>query len=102
DARGRLDQGGESAVRVEERARWALALAERDRDRPELDREAANLRTALDTLLECRPRDALRFCVALGPFWMRRIDLHEASRRFAEALEAAPQRTAHRAEALLA
>ena len=101
-ARERLDQAGETAVLLEEHARWALALAERERDAPELDREAANLRTALDTLLECRPRDALRFCVALGPFWMRRIDLHEASRRFAEALEAAPQRTALRAEALLA
>jgi tetratricopeptide (TPR) repeat protein len=57
---------------------------------------------ALDSLLERSPTDALRFCVVLWPFWLRRIDLHEAERRFDEALAAAPERTALRAEALLA
>jgi hypothetical protein len=71
-------------------------------DAPRLDRDAANLRAALHTLLDREPRDALRFCVALWPFWMRRIDLQEASRRFTEGLAAAPEHTALRAEALLA
>ena len=35
--------------------RWALALAERERGSPRLDRDAANLRAALDTLLDTRP-----------------------------------------------
>jgi hypothetical protein len=48
------------------------------------------------------PDEALRLCVVLWPFWMRRIDLHEASRRFKEALAAAPERSAVHAEALLA
>ena len=49
-----------------------------------------------------RPADALRLCVALLPFWLRRIELEEARRQFAAALEAAPERTTLRAEALLA
>jgi predicted ATPase len=101
-ARERLDQADETAGLAERHARWALALAEQERDAPRLDRDAANLRAALNTLLDREPRDALRFCVVLLPFWMRRIDLHEAKRRFAEALDAAPERTALRAEALLA
>ena len=44
-------------------------------DRPELDREQANLLAALDTLRAQRPPDALRLCVALWTFWLRRIDL---------------------------
>src|SRR5207248_1495850 len=52
--------------------------------------------------LERAPEDALRLCVALLPFWLRRIDLREAERRFDEALAAAPERRALRAEALLA
>ena len=36
------------------------------------------------------------------PFWLRRIELEEAKRRFAQSLEAAPERTALRAQALLA
>ena len=51
------------------------------------------------------PRDsggALRLCAALTPFWLRRIDLVEAQRRFAAALAGSPEPTALRAEALLA
>ena len=36
------------------------------------------------------------------PFWLRRIELDEAKRRFAAALEACPERTTLGAEALLA
>ena len=97
----RLVDAGETAALADCHARWALALAERG-DSAQLDRESANLRAALDTLLEREPETALRFCVALTPFWLRRIELEEAKRRFATALEAAPERTLLQAETLLA
>ncbi len=98
----RLDEAGETAALADRQARWALALAERERDSPRLDRESANLRLGLDTLLAREPDNALRLCVALTPFWLRRIELEEARRRFATALEAAPARTLLRAETLIA
>jgi predicted ATPase len=98
----RLEEAGETSALAEAHARWALALAEEERGSPRLDREAPNLRAALDTLLARYPEDALRLCVALLPFWLRRIDLQEAQTRFDEALAGAPQRTVLRAEALLA
>ena len=101
-ARERLDEAGETAALTDSHARWALALAQEEGASPRLDRDAANLRKALDTVLERAPAEALRFCVALLPFWLRRIDLREAERRFDGALAAAPERTALRAEALLA
>ena len=101
-ARERLDEAGETRELASRHADWALALAAAQRGSPRLDRDAANLRAALDTLLERTPSDALQFCVVLWPFWLRRIDLHEAQRRFDTALLAAPERTALRAEALLA
>ncbi|HSP71667.1 MAG TPA: tetratricopeptide repeat protein [Gaiellaceae bacterium] len=101
-ARDRLDDDAEAPALAGRHARWALALAERERESLQLDRDAPNLRAALDTLLRSEPRDALRLCVALSPFWLRRIELDEAKRRFAEALDAAPERTTLRAEALLA
>jgi predicted ATPase len=96
----RLDEAGERGALAGRHARWAVDLAERERDSPRLDRDAANLRTALDTLLASEPRDALRLCVALWPFWLRRIDLHIAKRRFVDALAAAPERSLLRADAL--
>src|SRR6266404_4721840 len=102
DARARLEYAGEVAPLVERHGQWALALAERERDSPRLERERANLRAALLALLAREPYDALRLCVALTPFWLRRIELEEAKRRFAEALAVAPERTPLRAEALLA
>ena len=98
----RLDDAGEKAAIAQRHASWALDLAERERDSPLLDRESANLRAALDTLLKHEPHDALRLCVALWPFWLRRIDLDEAHRRFTDALAATPERTSLRAEALFA
>jgi predicted ATPase len=97
-----LAASGEAALLVERHARWALATAEREGDSPQLDREAANLRAAHDALLARDPQEALRYCVALSPFWMRRIDLREGHRRLAESLAAAPERTALVAEGLLA
>jgi predicted ATPase len=97
----RLDEAGESSKLAEGHARWALGLAEQERGSPRLDRDAANLRAALRTTLKSAPDDALRFCVALWPFWMRRIDLDAAQRRFASALAATTQRTALRTRALL-
>jgi predicted ATPase len=101
-ARLRLDEADETRQLAERHARWALALAERERGSVRLDREAADLRGALDTLLECAPEDALRLCVALLPFWLRRIDLEEAHRRFDQALAASQGHCSLRARALLA
>ena len=97
-----LSASGETAALAERHAHWALALFERDPGAAHLDREAANLRTALDTLSASDTAAALRLCIALMPFWLRRIDLAEAHRRFGDALKAAPEPTALRAEALLA
>jgi predicted ATPase len=101
-ARDRLEEAGETAEVARRHARWALALAAREAGSPRLDFDAANLRSAGDQLLTEAPEDALRLCLALAPFWLRRIDLDEGRRRFADALAAAPQRTPLRAEALLA
>jgi predicted ATPase len=101
-ARERLEEANEAAEWDDRLARWALAIAERHRDEPQLDLEAANFRTVLQNLLERKPADALRLCAALLPFWMRRIDLHEARRNLAEALARVPERTTLRAEGLLA
>jgi predicted ATPase len=101
-ARERLDEAGEGAAFDERQARWAFDLARAQHRSPRLDRDAANLRRALDTLLASAPADALELCVVLLPFWLRRIDLHEAQRRFDEALTAAPERSKLRGEALLA
>jgi predicted ATPase/DNA-binding SARP family transcriptional activator len=100
-ARERLHQAGETSAVAERHARWALGLAEAERGSRRLDRESENLRAALDVLLEDAPGEALRFCVALWPFWMRRIDLQEAHRRFDEVLAAAPEHTDLRARGLL-
>ena len=55
-ARERLDEAGETAA-LAERARALGARARRGASaaRPRLDRDAANLRAALDTLLDARP-----------------------------------------------
>ena len=101
-ARERLEQADEAYEVGDRHARWALALAEAERGELRLDRDAANLRSALSTLLERAPTDAMRLCVALAPFWLRRIDLEEAESRFRQVLVAAPERTPLRAQALLA
>jgi predicted ATPase len=100
-ARERLVDSAEQAAVSGRHAGWALALAEREHGSQRLDRETANLRAALDLLLEHQAHDALRLCVALLPFWLRRIELGEAKRRFAVVLEARPEQTALGAEALL-
>jgi predicted ATPase len=101
-AREQLRAAGEEETLATRHAAWALAFAERERGSTRCDPEAANLRAAFDTLLRTAPRDALRLAVAIWPFWLRRIDLAEAERRFDAALAAVPERTALRAEALLA
>lgn len=101
-ARERLDETDEADELARRHAGWALTLAEAERGSPRLDPDAANLRLALGTLFDQAATDALRLCVALGPFWLRRIDLDEARTRFDRALAAAPARDALRARALLA
>ncbi|MBV9944416.1 MAG: tetratricopeptide repeat protein, partial [Solirubrobacterales bacterium] len=97
----RLEEASERVMMAERHAGWAVALAEEWRGSPRLDPDAANLRTALDTLLDREPQRALRFCVVLLPFWLRRIDLKEASRSFEQALAAVPEPGELRAQALL-
>jgi predicted ATPase len=101
-AQERLAESGEAALLARRHAAWATDLAEREGGSAQLDREAANLRSALSTLLAEDPPQALRLCVAIWPFWLRRIDLAEAQRRFATALAAAPERSALRIQALFA
>ena len=95
----RLAEAGEQQQFVQRHALWALALAEREGERGQLDREVANLRAAHNPL---SPEQRLRFCVALLPLWLRRIDLEEAHRRFLQALDGAGAPTRERAAALLA
>ena len=94
-----LDAAAERPAVQAAHARWALALARREGDRPTLDREAANLRAAHGVL---PPAEELHYVVALLPFWLRRIDLEEAHRRLSDALAAAPERTELRVETLMA
>jgi predicted ATPase len=101
-ARERLLEAGETDALAERHAVWALATVERESGSPGLDREAANLRAAHEELLARDPREALRYCVALTPFWMRRIDLHEAHERLSDSLAAAQERSALRVAGLLA
>ena len=101
-ARERLDESGEWPVLADRHVRWALALAEGEHGSPRLDRDAANLRAALSHLLQQGSSDAVTLAIALLPFWLRRIDLEEARRSFVAVVEAAPEATALRAEALLA
>jgi predicted ATPase len=100
-AHERLVGAGETQPVQDAHARWALVLAEKRGGSPRLDRDAANMRAALDTLQHRSPADALRLCAALLPFWMRRIDLDEGQRRLQQALAAAPDRTPARSLALL-
>ncbi len=96
-----LDASGERSAFADRHAQWALELAEERGESPRLDRDAANLRAGFDTRLDRAPADALRFCIALLPFWMRRIDLQHAQRRVDAALAASGDRTVLRAQTLL-
>ena len=58
-ARERLVEAGEASAFDQRHARWALDLARAERNSRGLDRNAANLRRALDTLLATAPRYAL-------------------------------------------
>jgi predicted ATPase len=98
----RLEEAGESSPLTERHAGWALALAESHRGSPRLDADAANLRAGLKVLAERAPTEALRLSVALWPFWMRRIDLHEAERCLEQSLAATHECTPLRARGLLA
>ncbi len=95
----RLRDAGEAGALAQRHALWALAVAEREGESPRLDADAANLRAAHEAL---SPDERLRYCIALLPFWMRRIDLEQSRRRFDAALAAAPDPTELRARALIA
>ena len=96
----RRPANGRARRRGTHAGRWRLA--ERDGGSPGLDREAANLRAAHRVLLAQRPAEALRYCVALTPFWLRRIDLQEGQRALGGEPRGGAGANALRAEALLA
>lgn len=97
----RLEEAGEDPDIRDAHAAWALRLAEAERDSARLDDDAANVGAALERLIERSPTAALRLCVTLGPFWLRRMELREANRALREALAAAPEHAPERAAALL-
>ena len=101
-AQARLEEAGETSRMVERHVRWARELTCEWGHSPRLDRDAANIRIALDALFVRDPPGALRMCLDLLPFWLRRIDLDEGRRRFDKALAATPEVTILRAQALLA
>ncbi|HUA07485.1 MAG TPA: tetratricopeptide repeat protein [Solirubrobacteraceae bacterium] len=101
-AQARLDEAGETGAVAEHHVHWALELTREWGHSPRLDRDAANLRVALDSLFDRDPGAALGMCLDLLPFWLRRIDLDEGRRRFDKALAATRERTMLRARALLA
>ena len=101
-AHDRLAEAGEEPAFALRQAHWAAELAARENGSRALDADGDNLRAALDTLLAAEPDEAVRLCVSLWPYWLRRIDLVEATRRFDAALAAAPARNRLRADALLA
>ena len=101
-ARERLDDAGETCrARGASRAlgaRPGRAGARLAAARPRGGEPARRASTPCSSGTRAQPcASASRCC----PFWLRRIDLAEASRRFAAALAAAPERTTRRAEALL-
>ena len=96
----RLADASETGAVAMRHAHWALSLAEAAHGSTDLDGDAANLGSALDTLAARDPQRALRLSVSLWPFWLRRIDLDEPHRRLVEALRAAPTPSALRVEAL--
>ena len=51
-AREQLNDAGEASTLADRQAGWALALAEEGLGSPRFDRDAANVRVGLDTLLE--------------------------------------------------
>ena len=66
-----------ASVRATAMRDWALALAEAQRGRAAARPRRRQPPRRTGTLLEDAPADALRLCVALAPFWLRRIDLDE-------------------------
>ena len=101
-AHTRLEEAGETSGVVDRHVRWAIELTCEWGHSPRLDRDAANIRVALDALFDRDPLAALRMCLDLLPFWLRRIDLDEGRRRFDKALAVTGERTMLRAQALLA
>lgn len=97
----RLAETNEVALRRERHAQWILVLAETARDQMDvlsrsdvvirLERELANVRTALSWLREAeRPSDELRVLRALSKFWLSRDHLAEGEAVLQEALTRIP------------
>ena len=83
-----LEAGERQQLRAAARALGAGAGRARG---PSAASSTARSRTCARPTTRCSPEQRLRFCVALLPLWLRRIDLEEAHRRFLEALDGGPR-----------
>jgi len=99
-ARDRLRDAGE-ADRFELRyAQWILTATRHEASPLSLELLPAEFGSAFEALLAATVDEALEFCVAMWPVWLRTIDLVSGTRYFTRALDAATARTSLRAEAL--
>lgn len=81
-----LAHGGHAALFRARHASYYRALVERGGS----DQEQANLRTGLEYALKAAdPNESLRFCAALGPFWLAQSQFSEGRDRCRQALEQA-------------
>jgi predicted ATPase len=88
---------------VETRLReWALELTADPPPLAHLELDHDNIRAALDSGLRSDPQGALRLAVNIWRFWLDRNYFSEGARRLHAALDAAPEGTPLRAQALLA
>jgi predicted ATPase len=98
----RLAESGEREAVTARHAAWLVEFVGKlDEQFTGLAVEQGNLRVALETLLDSEPQEALRLTAAVWPYWLRRIELHEARHWLEEALERAPDDSAERVTAML-
>jgi predicted ATPase len=101
-AAARLTEAGERPAVAARHAAWVVEhVRGLDGRLTGLESEQGNLRTALETLLEADPQQALRLTAVVWPFWLRRIELPEARHWLGESLERAPAASSERIQALL-
>ncbi|MFL5841821.1 MAG: AfsR/SARP family transcriptional regulator [Thermoleophilaceae bacterium] len=108
-AAARLRESGEAAALVERHAHWFAGVTDSPGGRvtdaeprwiDRLERDHDNLRAALAWLLDHRPGRALEMAAGMAGLWLLRAHLREGSRWLERALDAAPEPSLARAEAL--
>jgi tetratricopeptide (TPR) repeat protein len=105
----RLRAGGEAPALVARHAEWFACVTDGAGGRvtdtdprwiDRLERDHDNLRAALSWLIEHRPARALEMAAGMAGLWLLRAHLREGSRWLERVLEAAPEPSLARAEAL--